>query len=106
MKATRYHSPGGKSPFHRVFDVHDIEATNVLLTMCDNTSTTHVTATGDEYKVASVKLDKVSDLSLVDIILHGVVDMDDGVGIANRSAVVSDDVRNTAIADSNLANLE
>lgn len=106
MTVVHYHSPGGKSPFHRVFDVHDIKTTNVLLTMYDNTGTTHVTTASDEYKVTGIKVDKVGDLSLFKVKPHGVVDTDEGIGITNCSAIVSDDVRDTTIAKSNLANFE
>lgn len=86
--------------------MHNIEATNVLLAVCDNTSTTHVTTTSDHDNVAGIELDKVSDLALLDIELDSVIDTDERIGITNCSAVVSDDVGNTTSTEGDLADLK
>lgn len=100
------HLPSGKSPVQGIPDVHNIETTNVFLAMCDNTSTTHVTATCDHNNVAGIELDEVGDLVLLDVKLDGVIDTDEGVGITDCSAVVSNNVGYAAGTKSNLADLE
>lgn len=95
-----------KRPVERILDMHDIKATNVPLTMCDNTGTTHVTTTSDHDNISSVKWNKIDDLVLFNIKLDSVIDTDQGIRITNCSAIVSDDVRDTAVTDSNLANLK
>lgn len=102
---TKY-SPSSESPVQRIFNVHDIETTNVLLAVCDDTSTTHVTTTSDHDDIASIKLHKISNLVLVDIKLDGVVDMDEGVWITDCSAVVGDNMRDTTSTESDFADLE
>ena len=84
----------------------DIEATNVLLAVNDDTSTAHVTATGDHDDVASVELHKVNDLARLNVELDGVVDPDQWVGVADGTAVVGDDVWDTLRAKTSLADLE
>ena len=86
--------------------MNNVEAANVLLTVGDDTATTPVTATGDEGEVASVKLDKVGDLALLNVEANSVVDLDQGVGVTDRAAVVGDDVGDTTVADGHLADLE
>ena len=86
--------------------MNNVEAANVLLTVGDDTATTPVTATGDEGEVASVKLDKVGDLALLDVETDSVVDLDQGVGVTDRAAVVGDDVGNTTVADGHLTDLK
>ena len=86
--------------------MNNVEATDVLLTVRDDTATTPVTATGDEGEVASVKLDKVGDLALLNVETNSVVDLDQGVGVTDRAAVVGDDVGNTTVANGHLTDLE
>lgn len=100
------HSPSGESPVQGIPNVHNIKTTNVLLAMCDNTGTAHVTTTRDDDNVASIELDKVGDFVLLDVKLDGVIDADEGVGITDCSAVVGNNVGNTAGTKSNLADLE
>ena len=86
--------------------MNNVEATDVLLTVRDDTATTPVTATGDEGEVASVKLDKVGDLALLDVETNSVVDLNRRVGVTNGTAVVGDNVGDTLAANGNLADLE
>jgi hypothetical protein len=86
--------------------VHNIKTTNVLLAVCDDTSTTHVTTTGDHDNVTGIELDAIDDLVLLEIELDGVVDMDEGVGITDCSAVVCDNVGDTTGTYSDPADLE
>lgn len=84
----------------------DIEATNVLLTVNDNTSTTHVTTTSDHDDVASVELDEIGDLAGLELELDGVVNLDGGVRVTDGTAIMSDDVWDGLGADTGLADLQ
>ena len=84
----------------------DVEATDVLLTVRDDTATTPVTATGDEGEVASIKLDEIGDLVLLKVELDSVVDLDGRIGVADGATVVGDDEGNALGADGNLADFE
>ena len=68
--------PRSKGTLKGVLDVNDVEAADVLLTMRDHTTTAPVTPTSDEREVASIELDKVGDLALLEIEADGVVDLD------------------------------
>jgi len=96
----------GKCSVQRVLDVNNVEATNVLLPVYDNTSTTHVASTGDHDNVTSIKLDKVGDLASLQVKLDGVVGLDQGVGVTDGSSVVGNDVGNTASTEGDAADLE
>ena len=84
----------------------NVEATNVLLTVYNDTSTTHVTTTSDHDDVAGIELDKVNDLARLNVELDGVVDLDQGVGVTDGAAVVGDNVWDTLGANTSLADLE
>ena len=86
--------------------MNDIKASNVLLSMHNNTSPAHVTSASDHDDVACVELDKVGDLCLFNVILDGVVDTDMGVGITDGSAIVGDDVGNSTVADSDATDFQ
>lgn len=61
----------------------NVETTIVTLTVGDNTNTTHVATAGDHGQGTSVELDKVGDLASGKVDLDGVVDLDQGVGVAD-----------------------
>ena len=84
----------------------NVEASNVPLTVHNDTRTTHVTTTSDHDNVTSIELDKVGDLVALKLELDGVVDLDGGVGVTDGTAVVGGDVRNTLSTDSDLADLQ
>lgn len=99
-------SPSSECPVKDVLYVDNVEATNVLLAMHDDTGTAHVATTSDHNDVAGIELHEICDLSLLKVKLDGVVDLDEGVGVTNRAAVVSDDVRHTLRANCGLADLQ
>ena len=103
---TRKDIPGSKSPVQRVLDVDDIEASNVLLPVHNNTSPAHVTSTGDHDDVPGIELDEIGDFVLLKVELDGVVGTDEGIRVADGAAVVGDDVGHTASAKGDLADLE
>lgn len=104
-QATRY-QPGGEGAVESVLNVHDVEATNVPLTVDNDTGTAHVAAAGNDDNVARVKVDKVEDLALLNVELHRVVGLDGRVRVADGAAVVGDDMGDTLRADGDLLNLE
>lgn len=86
--------------------MHNIESTDVLLTVRDDTGTTHVASTSDHHNVSGVEVNEVNDFALLKVKLDGVVDFDGRVRIADGTTVVSDDMGDTLGAESNLANFE
>ena len=86
--------------------MHDIESTNVLLSVHDDTRSAHVTPTSDHDNVAGVKLDVVSDFALLKVELDSIVDRDQGVRITDGSAIVGDDMRDAFGTDGDPANLQ
>ena len=84
----------------------DIETTNVLLTVHNNTSTTHVTATSDHDDVAGIELDVVDNFVLLKVELDSVVDLDGRIGVADGATVMRDNEGNTLGTNGDLADLE
>lgn len=84
----------------------DIETSNMLLTVNDNTCTTHVTTTGDHNDVPGVEGYKVGDFALLEVKLHSVVDLDCRIRITDGTPVVRDDVGDTLGAKGHLTNLQ
>ena len=88
MSNLRKHLPSGKGAVKRVTDVDDIEATNVLLTVYNDTSTTHVATTSDHNNVTGIELDEVGDLARFKVELNGVVDLDRGIRVTDSATIV------------------
>lgn len=86
--------------------MNDIESTDVLLPVHNRTRTAHVTSTSDHDDVASVKLDKVDDLVLLEVELDSVVDLDSRVRVTDSAAVVGDDMGDTLVSEGGLLYLE
>ena len=99
-------APSSECTLKRILHVNNIETTDVLLAVNNDSRTTHVTTAGDHDDVASIKLDKVGELALLNVEANGVVDLDQGVGVTDGAAVVSDDVGDTLVANRDLADLE
>lgn len=72
--------------------MHDIETSNMLLPMHNNTRPSHITTTRNHDDITRIKLDEIRDLALLKVVLDRVVDVDHGVGITDGAAVVGDDV--------------
>jgi len=83
--------------------VDNVKGPRVPLPVDDGAHTPQVVAAGDHHKVASVKLDEFLHLAGGDVDLHGVVDLDQGVGVADGAAVVGGDVRHVLGPGGNLA---
>ena len=86
--------------------MNDIESSDVLLSVHNNTSPAHVTTASDHDDVSGVELDEICDFALLDVELHGIVGLDEGIRVTDGSAVVSDNVGDTASANSNPADLK
>jgi hypothetical protein len=86
--------------------MNDVETTNVLLTVNDNTRTTHVTTTSDHNDVAGLEVNEVDDLVLLKVKLDCVVDLDGRVRVPDGAAVVGDDVGYTLVTDGDFLDFE
>lgn len=83
---------GGEHIVPAVAKVDDVERTGVAIDGADGADTADVSTTSDHGELADVELD-VSDLFAgLDVELDGVVDLDVGVGEANRAAVMGDNI--------------
>jgi hypothetical protein len=90
----------------RILDMDDIETTNMLLAVNDDTCTTHVATTSDHDDVAGVEGYEVGDFSLLKVKLYSVVDLNDWIGITDCASVVCDNVGDTLGTEGHFADLE
>jgi hypothetical protein len=86
--------------------VNNVKTPDVLFSVNDDTSTTHIAASGNHDNIARVEFDKVSDLVLLKVELDCVVDMDQWIRIADSATIMSDNVRSATVADSDAADFE
>jgi len=84
----------------------DIETSDMLLTVNDDTCTTHVTTTSDHDDVAGVEGYKFEDFALLEVKLDSVVDPDGWIRITDCATVVCDDVGDTLGAEGHFTDLE
>lgn len=96
---------GGEGVVNSVLDVDNVETSVVALTVSDNTNTTHVTTTGNHDDNTSVEAGEVSDLASGNVNLHGVVDLDGRVGVADGSRIVRNQEWDPALAELNTLDL-
>lgn len=95
----------GKRALERIFDVHNLEPPVVLFTMRNDPNSAHVASARDVGQVANLKLDNVCDLARREIQLDRVVDFDEGVGVAQRAAVVGHEKGDLVLAYFHLLDL-
>lgn len=74
---------GSEGVVNGILDVDDVETTIVALTVGDDTDTTHVATTGNHGDDTSVELDEVGDLAGGEVDLDSVVDLNQGVRVAD-----------------------
>lgn len=86
--------------------MNDVETSNMLLTVDDNTCTTHVATTGDHNDVAGIEGHKFEDFALLEVKLYSVVDLDGWIRITDCASVVCDDVWDTPGTKGHLTDLE
>ena len=84
----------------------NIKATDVLLTVNNDTCPTHVTTTGDHNVITGVEPNEIGDLVLLNIEFDGVVDPDGRVGVADGSTIVCNDVWDALRTDGHFSYLE
>lgn len=80
---------GSEGVVNGILDVDDVETTIVALTVGDDTDTTHVATTGNHDDDTSVKLDEVGDLAGGKVDLDSVVDLDQGIRVADAMRKIS-----------------
>ncbi len=88
-----------------VLDMHNIKGTRVTLARGDKANTTHVTTVCDHDLNANLKLKVAIDGALLEVNLHGVTDLDGGVGVAEGAAIMCDNIGDALVANSLLHNL-
>jgi hypothetical protein len=86
--------------------MHNIEASNMLLPMHNNTCPSHVTTTRDYYNISCIEFDEIRDLALLEVVLDRVIDIDRWVRVTDRATIVGDDVGDTLGAYCYFADLE
>ena len=74
--------------------------------MHDDPCPAHVASTRDHDDVSGIEFDEINNLALLKVILDRVVDLDRRVWIADRAAVMGDDVWDALGADGNATDLE
>lgn len=80
---------GGEAVVYRILDVDNVEASVVALAVGDDTNTAHVTTTSGHGDDTSVELDEVGDLAGGEVDLHGVVDLNGWVRVADTKNIGS-----------------
>lgn len=86
--------------------MHDIKTADMSLTVHNDTRTTHVTTTSDHSNIASLKRNEISDLVLVNVELHSIVNPDERVRVPDGATIVGGDVWHSASTEGDTANLE
>ena len=82
----------------------NIKTSDVFLSVHNDTRPAHIATTSNHNNVSSVKLDKVSNLALIEIKFDGIVGLDIRIRITDRASVVGDNVGNATVANSYSAN--
>jgi len=98
--------PSGECSVQRILHVDDIEATDVLLAVDDDTRPAHIAAAGDYNNVTGIEPDEIGDLVLLDIELDGVVDPDGRVGVTDSSTIMGNDVWDALGPNGHFSDLE
>merc|ERR1712196_202088 len=91
---------GGESTALGILHVHNLEGTNVLLSVSDHTNTTLVLTTSNDASSTALELDHVSGFVGFNVHLHNVMELGIGIRVADGAALVGGDVRDTLGANS------
>ena len=100
------HIPRSECSFKRVFNMNYIKASDVLLSVDNDTCSAHVAPASNQNNVPSVKFDEVSNFALLEIKFDSVVDSNSRIGITDRASIMGDKVGNSASANSYSANFQ
>jgi hypothetical protein len=99
----------GKLVANSVLQVNDIVASRVLLASFNNANSPQVVSTSDHCEVSDIKGNVSNDGVALQGELDGVLDLDQGIGVADGATIVGDEVRDLVLSHSdsnNLAELE
>jgi hypothetical protein len=83
-----------------------VKPTDVLLLMNNDPRSAHIPSSSDHNNVSGFKLDEFGYFSQFEVKLDRVVDVDKRVWVADRTSIMSNDVRDTFRADGDLANFQ
>jgi len=86
--------------------MNNIETSNVSFLVSNNSSSAHVTPTGDHDNVTSVEFDKVYNFVLFNVELDSVVYFNQRIRVADGSPIVCDDVWDSASTNGNFADFQ
>lgn len=89
-----------------ILNVADVESTRVTLTTDNDARSTLISSTSDHDIGASVHVSKVEHLVVFHVETKSVVDSNQRVRVSQSSAIVSDNVRDTASTQLDLLDLE
>mmetsp|Transcript_11953 Transcript_11953/g.24032 ORF Transcript_11953/g.24032 Transcript_11953/m.24032 type:complete len:245 (-) Transcript_11953:142-876(-) len=95
----------GKCVSSSILNLDDIKGSLVLLLVHNDSYTSIVMTSSHHAHVSNVKLDKVSDLSALNIKHDGIILLDIWVWVANSAAIVGGNVWHTSLAKLDTANL-
>lgn len=96
---------GSECAVKGILDVNDFKAALVLFTVGNGSDTAHVVSSSDIGNVSRMKLDKVNNLSGLDINLDSVVDLDEWIRVADGAPVVSNGVWDSLLPDFDVLDL-
>ena len=77
-----------------ITDSNNVKRARVSLDVNDGSHTASVTSLGDHGDLARLELEDINNLASLDINLDNIIHLDNRIGVADSSAVVSNDVRN------------
>jgi len=89
---------GGEGGSGGVLNVDDVEGTRMLVSGGDDPDSAQVVSSGDHAQVSGVELHVVGDGATFDVQDHGVVHVDVGVGVTDRSGIVGYQKWNTLLS--------
>lgn len=95
----------GKGLVTSILKMHDIKTTRVTFTVGDRTNATHAVSSSDHGNAANFKLGESLNLARFQVYADSVVNVDQGIRIADGAAVVSDDKGNSLKTNLELLNL-
>jgi len=88
-----------------ILNVDNVEGARVTLTVDDGTNSPQVTAASDHAQVARIELDEVHNLVAGNVQLNGIVNLDQGIRVANSTAIMCGQEGDTLRSGLNTANL-
>ena len=78
-----------------ISNMYNIERTRMPFSRGDDTNTTQIMATSNHAQVSSFEFNEIDDLAFVQVVADSVVDLDQGVRVADRSSIVRYEIGDT-----------